>query len=740
VAENIKPLQLKDAISERYLSYAMSTITARALPDVRDGLKPVHRRILYTMRQLHLDPAKGFKKSARVVGDVMGKYHPHGDASIYDAMVRLAQSFSVRYPLVEGQGNFGNIDGDSAAAMRYTEAKMTPAAMGILAGLDDDAVDFIANYSGEDSEPVVMPGAFPNLLANGTNGIAVGMATNIPPHNILEVLDATAAQIANPAITVSELVNHVRAPDFPTGGIIANTREEIEEIYASGRGSFTVFARWEREDLAYSNYQIIITEIPYQVQKSRLIERIAELMGEGKLPLVGDVRDESAEDIRVVIEPKNRTVEADAVMAQLYANTELATRFALNMNVLDSKGVPRVMNLREVIAEYIAHQVEVVRRRASFALGNIERRLEILGGLLIAYLNIDKVIKIIRDNDEPKPILMAKFGLTEIQAESILNMRLRQLRKLEEMEIRAEEAKLSKERSRLQNLLKSDRAKLKQVGDEVSSMRSLFAKDKALSERRTEMDESFAEMASVPSEALVPREPITVVISQMGWIKALKTHVDVAGPFAFKEGDSLAYAFHAFTNDKIIFMTDKGQSFAIDAHKLPTGRGHGDVIRILVNIDASSDLVRVLVAGDEDVLVVSNAGYGFVVAASDLVATTKLGKQIMNLADGDKFADAVVVPQGANMLAIIGTNRRLLAYPLSEIPKMTRGKGVILQKYKERGVHYSDAVAFAKREGISFANGAKNYVVQDISMWLGKRADVGHMPPNGFSKSNKFVA
>ncbi|MDR1009130.1 MAG: DNA topoisomerase IV subunit A [Rickettsiales bacterium] len=737
MTENIKTQQLSEAISERYLSYAMSTIVARSLPDVRDGLKPVHRRLLYTMRQLHLDPSKGFKKCARVVGDVMGKYHPHGDASIYDAMVRLAQSFSVRYPLVIGQGNFGNIDGDSAAAMRYTEAKMSAAAVAIMDGLDEDAVDFRDTYSGEDVEPVVMPSAFPNLLANGSNGIAVGMATNIPPHNILELLDGILALLKKPTMEVAELCEFITAPDFPTGGIIAQDRASIIEAYSTGRGNFTMLAKWEREDLPYSNYQIAITEIPYQVQKSRLIEKIAEAMETGKLPLVGDVRDESAEDVRIVIEPKSRAVEASDVMAQLYANTELMSRFALNMNVLDAHGVPRVMNLKQVLEAFVEHRVEVITRRAQFRLGNIRRRLEILAGLLIAYLNLDEVIKIIRENDEPKPLLMSRFKLSDAQAEAILNMKLRQLRKLEEIEIKAESDALKKEEAELADLVSSDKNKLKRVAEEAREMRAGFAKDKALAVRRTSIDEAAVPVAAPVSLAAI-REPLTIIVSKMGWVKALKTHVDLTQEFSFKEGDALFKAFHAYTTDKVVFAASSGQFFSLDASRISSGRGYGDVIRLLFEISAEAEIIDAFVPGESRAILVSRQGYGFVVDGASLVASTKNGKIVMSPADGDSLALVLTIPEGDDMFAIAGTNRRLLAFPIAEIPVMARGKGVILQKYKEAGVELADARTFARGRGISFINGARTYTVEDISMWAGKRADVGHMPPNGFSKSNKF--
>jgi len=739
IRENIKNQQLSEAISERYLSYALSTIVARSLPDVRDGLKPVHRRLLYAMRQLKLDPKGGFKKCARVVGDVMGKYHPHGDASIYDAMVRLAQGFSVRYPLVDGQGNFGNIDGDSAAAMRYTEAKMTEAASALLDGLDEDAVDFMDTYTGEDSEPVVMPAQFPNLLANGANGIAVGMATNIPPHNVLEICDGIIALIKNPKIEPAQLAEYITAPDFPTGGILAQTRASIAEAYATGRGNFVMQAKWEREDLPYANYQIVITEIPYQVQKSRIIEKVAELMDKGKLPLVGDIRDESDEKVRIVIEPKSRTVEPAAIMAHLFMTTELSSKFALNMNVLDSHGVPRVMNIKEVLAAYVAHQIDVLVRRANFRIGNIKRRLEILGGLLVCYRHLDEVIKIIRDNDEPKPLLMTRFKLTEVQADAILNMRLRNLRKLEEKEIKAEDKALKEELDGLEKLVSSDKMKLSRVAADVKEMRSRFAKNPALSARRTIIDENAETAAVIETAAFMPKENITVIVSSLGWIKALKGHVDLASEFSLKEGDSLAYALHATTADKLILAASNGAFFTLDAGKLQTGRGQGDLIRLLVEMPADANLLDVAVYDESGrTLVATAAGFGFIAPNRNLLASTRNGKQIVNLAPGDSLVVAREIGVADNMVATMGSNRKLLVFPISELVEMPRGKGTLLQKFQEPRARLADAITFVKKEGIAWISGGKRFEVADTSMWVGKRANSGHMPPAGFPKSNRF--
>lgn len=738
IKENIKSQQLKDAISERYLAYAMSTIVSRSLPDVRDGLKPVHRRILYGMRQLKLDPKSGYKKCARVVGDVMGKYHPHGDASIYDAMVRLAQSFSVRYPLVMGQGNFGNVDGDSAAAMRYTEAKLSEAAIAIMDGLDENTVDFMDTYSGEEVEPCVMPAGFPNLLANGANGIAVGMATNIAPHNILELCDGIVALIKNPDISVAELVEYIKAPDFPTGGVIAQDKASIISAYETGRGNFTIRAKWEREDLSYGNYQIVISEIPYQVQKSKLIEKIAELIENGKLSTVADVRDESAEDIRIIIEPKSRVVSDKVVMAQLFSTTELETKFALNMNVLDKNCVPRVMNLKEVLEAYVEHRVEVLTRRTNFRLENIAKRLEILDGYLTAYLNLDEVIHIIREYDDAKQKLMERFNLSEVQADAILNMKLRSLRKLEEMEIRAESDNLKKEQAELQELNSNEKNKLKRIIEEVKNLRAVFAKDKVLSARYTVIDENVEDVV-VPQYDFTPKEPITIILSSMGWIKCVKNHVDLSSDFSFKEGDSKALALYAMTNDKIVFATDNGQFFTLDASKIPSGRGYGEPLRLMLEIPVDTKIVKVFpYKKDADILVASHNGYGFKVSQNDVIAQTKNGKSVMNLGDKDKLVIVKDIGVEDNMVAVVGDNRKLLVFGIDELPSFTRGKGVILQKYKEPKTYLSDVITFKKDDGLCWVNGSRNFKVADISMWQGKRASVGHMPPDGFPKVNKF--
>ena len=734
----IKVQQLSEAISERYLAYAMSTIVSRSLPDVRDGLKPVHRRILYGMRQLKLDPKSGYKKCARVVGDVMGKYHPHGDASIYDAMVRLAQNFSVRYPLVMGQGNFGNIDGDSAAAMRYTEAKLSEAALSIMEGLDEDSVDFMDTYSGEEQEPVVMPAIFPNLLLNGSNGIAVGMATNIPPHNVLEVCDGIVALIKKPDITVAELVEYIKAPDFPTGGIINQTKDSIIAAYETGRGNFRVRAKWEKVDLAYSNFEIVITEIPYGVQKSKLIERIADLMEQGKLPAIADIRDESTDKIRIVIEPRSRIVDAKLIMAQLFNLTELESKFALNMNVLDKNGVPGVMNLKEVLQAYVEHQVNVLTRRTDFRLRNIAHRLEILDGYLIAYLNLDRVVHIIREYDDAKEKLMSEFNLSEVQAESILNMKLRSLRKLEEMQIRQEAENLRVEQEELRALISDDEHKLKRVVEQVKNMRAVFAKNKELSVRMTVVDEVVQDVV-VPVDAFVPREPVTVILSKKGWIKYIKNHVDLNGDFSFKDGDSLDVALHAYTNDKILFVMENGQFFTLDVMKVPSGRGYGEPVRVMLDFPVNVDILKVMIVKSDGVLLVAtHNGYGFKVNVTDCVSSVKGGKMVVNVSGDDKLLRVEYIAKDDDLVAVIGDNRKLLVFDIAELPVFTRGKGVMLQKYKEPKTYLADVKTFARKNGLSWQSGSRNVRVDDVRMWEGKRASVGHMPPDGFPKSNTF--
>ncbi|MDY6962461.1 MAG: DNA topoisomerase IV subunit A, partial [Pseudomonadota bacterium] len=697
--DHIVPIDLKAALEERYLAYALSTIMHRALPDVRDGLKPVHRRIIHAMSEMGIRPNSAFKKCARIVGDVIGKFHPHGDQSVYDALVRLAQDFSQRYPIVDGQGNFGNIDGDSAAAYRYTEARMTDVAALLLDGIDQDAVDFRLTYNEEDEEPVVLPAAFPNLLANGASGIAVGMATSIPPHNAHELCDAALHLIKHPDATVEKLVEFIPGPDMPTGGIIIDSRESIIECYKTGRGGFRVRAKWEIEDLGRGGYQIVVTEIPYQVQKSRLIEKIAELLIARKLPLLEDVRDESAEDVRVVLVPKSRTVDATLLMESLFRLTDLENRFPLNMNVLSMGKVPRVMAINEVLLEWLAHRKEVLVRRSKFRLAAIDRRLEVLGGLLIAYLNLDEVIRIIREEDEPKPVMIAKWDLTDIQAEAILNMRLRNLRKLEEFEIRKEHDALSAEKAEIEALLASDDKLWQTVAWEIQEVKKKFAKATELGRRRTQFAEAPNADLDAIQQSMIEKEPVTVVISRKGWIRALKGHIADTAALTFKEGDALKLAFPAQTTDKLLLVTTGGKVYTLGADKLPGGRGHGEPLRIIVEMENDQDILTAFVHDPSRKLVLaSTAGTGFVVAENEMIANTRKGKQIMNVAMPDETK--LVVPVSGDHVAVVGENRKLLVFPLAQLPEMTRGKGVRLQRYKDGGI--SDIRCFAIDQGLTW--------------------------------------
>ncbi len=735
VAGDIKPVALVDALGERYLAYAMSTIVARSLPDVRDGLKPVHRRLLYAMQQLKLDPAAGFKKCARVVGDVIGKYHPHGDAAVYDALVRLAQDFAVRYPLVEGQGNFGNIDGDNAAAMRYTEARLTEVAQALMEGLDEDAVDFRPNYDGTDEEPVVMPAAFPQLLANGAAGIAVGMATSIPPHNAGEICTALGHLIANPDCGVDELVALMPGPDFPTGGILVESIGAVREAYRTGRGSFRLRARWRREDLSYGMYQVVITEIPYQVQKSKLIEKIAELLEQKKLPLLADVRDESTTEVRIVLEPRNRTADPELLMEQLFRQTDLEIRIPLNMNVLDADGTPKVMNLKQVLVAFLAHRQEVLQRRSRHRLDKIDRRLEVLAGYLIAYLNLDEVIRIIREEDEPKAELMRRFDLTDNQAEAILNMRLRALRKLEEVEIRKEHGQLSDEKGRLERLLADDGLRWKKIAGEIVEAGKRFGVTTDLGRRRTELGEAPSAVV-VPIEAFVEREDITVVLSQKGWIRAVKGHAANPEDFAFKEGDQLRFLLRANTVDKILVFATNGRFYTLAGDKLPRGRGHGEPIRLQIDLPNDADVTAMLVHRPaRKLLVASSAGRGFTVEEAEVVAQTRNGKQILNL-EGSETA-SFCLPLDGDHVAVIGQNRKLLVFAAEEIPSMSRGRGVILQKYKAGGT--ADIKVFRLDDGLTWILGDKTRIETDLRRWLGRRAGQGSLPPVGFPRTNRFA-
>ena len=735
---DVESVDLKSALEERYLAYALSTIMGRALPDVRDGLKPVHRRILHAMRILKLDPNTGFKKCARIVGDVIGKFHPHGDQAVYDALVRLAQDFAQRYPLIDGQGNFGNVDGDNAAAYRYTEARMTEVASYLLEGIDEDAVDFRLTYNEEDKEPVVLPGAFPNLLANGSAGIAVGMATNIPPHNAAELCDAAIHLIKFPNAGIEKLVEYVQGPDFPTGGVIVDDRESIIEAYKTGRGGFRVRAKWEKEETGRGGYQIIITEIPYQVQKSRLIEKIAELLLNRKLPLLGDIRDESAEDIRIVIEPKSRAVDPEILMESMFKLTELESRISLNMNVLSKGKVPKVMSLRDVLREWLEHRREVLIRRSKFRLGQIDRRLEILGGLLIAYLNIDEVIRIVRFEDEPKKSLIATFNLTDLQAESILNMRLRSLAKLEEFEIRTEHDKLSEEKAQIEGLLSSEDQQWSVLKHDIGEVKKKFGKDTELGARRTQFGVAPEHDLDAIQEAMIEKEPVTVVLSQKGWIRAMKGHVSDFSTLAFKEGDKLLTCFHAETTDKVILFTTGGKFFTLGADKLPGGRGHGEPVRVMVDMDNDTDIIAAFKHDtSRKLLIASKAGNGFVVSEPDVIANTRKGKQVLNVKMPDEAA--ICTPASGDSLAVVGDNRKLLIFAIDTIPEMGRGKGVRLQKYKDGGI--KDVRIFNKADGLTWedsANRTHNRTMEELAEYVGERAQAGRIAPKGFPKNGKF--
>jgi topoisomerase-4 subunit A len=730
----IRDTPLAEALSERYLAYALSTIMARSLPDVRDGLKPVHRRLLYAMRQLKLDPASGFKKCARIVGDVMGKYHPHGDQAIYDAMVRLAQDFAQRYPLVDGQGNFGNIDGDNAAAMRYTEARLTEVAELLLQDIEADTVDFRATYDGEESEPVVLPAAFPNLLANGASGIAVGMATSIPPHNIVEICEALQHLIKAPNARDQTLLDSIPGPDFPTGGILVEPRESIAQTYATGRGSFRLRARWLKEDLGRGTWQIVVTEIPYQVQKSKLVEKIAELIQERKLPLLADVRDESTTDVRLVLEPKTRTVEPEHLMETLFRSTDLEVRIGLNMNVLDGGRTPKVMSLREVLQAFLDHRQVVLIRRTKHRLAHIEHRLEVLAGYLIAYLNLDEVIRIIREEDEPKPKLMQTFKLSDVQVEAILNMRLRSLRRLEEAEINGEHKALTSERRDLKALLGDEKQRWKVIGEQIGELKKRFGPKSDLGRRRTSLAEA-PDIADVPLEAMIEREPVTVICSEKGWIRAMKGHVADDGKTAYKEGDKGRFWLHAETTDKLVLFATNGRFYTLGVDKLPRGRGHGEPARLMVDLGDDQEIVALFVHQDgRKLLVASTDGRGFVVEEAQVIAQTRAGKQVLNVS-GDVEAK-VCAPAEGDSVATIGENRKLLIFPLSEVPVMTRGRGVALQKFRDGGL--SDAKVFVRKQGLTWSSGERTRTENDIADWIGKRAAAGRLPPKGFNKSNKF--
>lgn len=743
-SEKIIEEPFSDALSERYLAYALSTIMSRSLPDVRDGLKPVHRRLLYAMRLLKLDPKTGYKKCARVVGDVIGKYHPHGDQSVYDAMVRLAQEFSVRYTMVDGQGNFGNIDGDNAAAMRYTEARLTSAATTLMSGLDEDSVDFKETYDGEEREPLVFPGAFPNLLANGAVGIAVGMATSIPPHNVGELIDGLQLLIdvrRDPTKNCSSrmLLKRVPGPDFPTGGVMVEDEEAILKAYETGRGSFRVRAKWEVEDLGRAQYNIVVTEIPYMVQKSKLIEKIAELINDKKLPILADVRDESSDDIRIVLEPKNRNVEDKVLMESLFKLTDLESRFSLNMNVVTKDNVPKVMSLREVLEAFLDHQVEVLTRRSKFRLQKIEHRLEVLDGYLIAYLNLDEVIRIIREEDEAKTSLMAAFKLSDVQAEAILNMRLRSLRKLEEFEIKTEHDKLSGERDGLLALLDSEELQWLNIGDSLVKVKEQFGPDTVVGKRRT----IFAEAPNIeimPIEAMIEKEPITVICSKRGWVRANKGHMKPEEELKYKDGDEERFRFHAYTTDKIFMFATSGKMFTFGGDKLPGGRGHGEPIRLMVDMDANDEIAALFTHRPGGKLfLASSIGKGFVTDMDAAIAMKKAGKQLMNVPGDAKATHCIPIEDSYDSVAVIGENRKLLIFDLEQVSELGRGQGVALQKYKQGGL--ADVILFKGEEGLTWEMGGDSGRMRtetDLAPWTGRRATQGRLPPMGFPRNNKF--
>ncbi len=751
---------LARAIGARYLQYALSTIMHRALPDARDGLKPVHRRILYAMRELRLASTGGFRKSAKISGDVMGNYHPHGDAAIYDAMARLAQDFVIRYPLVDGQGNFGNIDGDNPAASRYTEARMTAMAEALMQGLDENAVDFRPNYDGTLEEPEVLPAAVPNLLANGSSGIAVGMATNIPPHNLDELIAACLHLIKTPDARDETLLNYVHGPDFPTGGIIVEPRESIAETYRTGRGAFRLRARWEVEDQGRGTWQIVVTEIPYQVQKSKLIEKLAELIQLKKVPILADVRDESADDIRIVLEPRSKNVDPEVLMGTLFRQSDLETRFSLNMNVLIDGRTPKVCSLKEVLRAFLDHRRDVLLRRSRHRMEKIDHRLEVLEGFIIAFLNLDRVIDIIRYDDDPKPALMREdWGrdfvratdesdyvtpppgdgeLTEVQADAILNMRLRSLRRLEEMELIRERDALMEERAGLEDLMAEDGLQWAKIAEELREVRAKFGAKAEGGARRTTFAEA-GEVEEVPLEAMIEREPITVVCSKMGWIRAMKGHIDLSTELKFRDGDEGRFLFHAETTDKLLIFSSAGRLYTLSAANLPGGRGLGEPVRLMVDLPNEDQILDMFIHRPEGkLLVASSAGDGFLVPEAEVVAQTRAGKQVLNVKDGITARVCRAVAATDDAVAVVGENRKLLVFGLDELPEMARGKGVRLQKYKDGGL--SDARSLRRADGLSWLDPAgRTRTVEDLAEWDGKRASAGRMAPRGFPRDNRFT-
>jgi topoisomerase-4 subunit A len=756
VPAGIKDHPFDSALSERYLVYALSTITARSLPDLRDGLKPVHRRLLWAMRLLRLEPSgpapdvlvanpernnTAYKKCARVVGDVIGKYHPHGDQSVYDALVRLAQDFSLRTPLIEGQGNFGNIDGDNAAAMRYTEARLTQAAADLMAGLDQGTVDFRPTYNGEEEEPDIFPGLFPNLLANGASGIAVGMATSIPPHNVSEIIDAASLLIDEPKAEHAQLMELMHGPDFPTGGLLVDPPQIISDAYATGRGSLRLRARWHKEDEGRGTWIAVVDQIPYGVAKGKLIEQIAQLIADKKLPILADIRDESDETLRIVLEPRARTVDPDVLMDSLFRLTDLENRFPLNMNVLGADRTPRVMSLKDLLLAWLAHQIDVLVRRANHRIGQIDSRLELLDGYIIAYLNLDRVIQIIRTEDEPKPIMMEEFLLTDRQAEAILNMRLRSLRRLEEMELRGEHKELTAEREELQKLVAEPGRQRRKLKKDLADLRKRYTPDRGIGARRTGLEQA-GPAREIPLEAMIEREPITVIMSQRGWIRAMKGHVDLSStePLKFKEGDGPAYAFHAQTTDKLLLAGSDGRFFTLGADKLPGGRGFGEPVRLMIDLPNETSIIALLPARlDGRLLLAASDGRGFIAPMGEIIAETRKGRQVVNLKDKASLKVVRPIQAGADSVATIGDNRKLVIFSIAELPEMTRGQGVTLQRYKDGGL--ADATTLVLAQGLSWTMGGetgRTRTETDLLPWRAARGAAGRMPPTGFPRDNRF--
>ena len=719
-------------LSQRYLAYALSTITSRSLPDVRDGLKPVHRRLLYAMRLLRLDPGQGFKKSARVVGDVMGKFHPHGDAAIYDAMVRLAQEFAMRYPLVDGQGNFGNIDGDNAAAMRYTEARMTLVAQLLLDGIDEDAVDFRQTYDGEGEEPVILPAAFPNLLANGAQGIAVGMATSIPPHNAIELIDAALHLIKHPNASHAKMLDFIKGPDFPTGGVLIEAPEQLAEAYATGRGAFRLRAAWQCETEKGGGWKIIITAIPYQVQKARLIEKMAELMQAKKLPFIADIMDESAEDIRLVIEPKSRRIDPKLLMENLFRMTDLEYRIGLNLNVLDATGTPGVMSIKDALLAWIEHQLVVLRRRTSHRLGKITARLEVLEGYLVVYLNLDEVIAIIREEDHPRPRLMERFGLNENQANAILDMRLRSLRRLEEMELRKERDDLNAEAADLNAMMADEMRQRAVITSSIKAMRAQFIK----TDQRLTQIEPQPVLDSDPADMLVEKEAVTIVCSENGWIRSMKGRIEPDADIRFREGDAAKFHLHADSTDRLVIGLENGRFYTISIEKLPGGRGFGEPLALMIDIAADTPIISIMVVKPGKILLASSSGHGFITEIDQLIAQTKTGRQVMTIMDKARMVAAK--PLAGESVALVGSNRKMLIINADDIPVMAKGRGVILQRYKDAWL--ADATSFNAEDGLSWLqSGGRTRTEKDVTPWLGKRASAGKIVPVGFPKPPRFT-